>query len=94
MRDKLCYINILTIKISRIALLGKLSCDFCQGRSSLLGVATLGELIAAIKGRVVPPLAFNQLADQATGTLIEFLPIDGLKPDFVAGDLAKLANVA
>lgn len=57
-------------------------------------MAALGELIAAIEGGVVPPFAFNQLADKAARTRIEFLPIDGLKPDFIAGDLAKLANVA
>ena len=57
-------------------------------------MTALRKLIAAVKGRVVPSFTFNQLADQATGTLIEFLAIDGFKPDFVAGDLAKLANVA
>ena len=51
-------------------------------------------MIAAEKAGVVPPFALNQLPHQATGALIEFPPIDGFKPDFVAGDLAKLANVA
>ena len=57
-------------------------------------MTALRKLIAAVKGGVVATFALNQFPDQATGTLVEFLPLYGFKPDLIAGDFAKLANVA